>query len=90
MGRDRGKRKSLSAVDKLFDSYFMSIVFFTNRTQKKKSEYISISMYSLMGLLFIHFINFAFNSRLRLIRFAFSLNVPLSTMSVGATQSNLI
>lgn len=35
MGEDRGKRKSLSAVDKLFDSYFMSIVFFANRTQKK-------------------------------------------------------
>lgn len=35
MGGDRGKRKSLSNVDKLFDSYFMSIVFFANRTQKK-------------------------------------------------------
>ena len=87
MGGDRGKRKSLSAVDKLFDLLFVSIVLRKSNAKEKKVS-TSFQCTHITGLLFIHFyqfFNFAYNSHLRLIRFVFSLNVPLSTMSVDAT-----
>lgn len=56
MGGDRGKRKSPSAVDKLFDLLFVSIVFAQIERKRKKSEHI-ISMYSHNGIIIHSFLS---------------------------------